>query len=161
MPRFIAALLLFVLLAVEVPAAARPAPPGPHWVASWAAAPQHYGEPPPSPVIAPVPAAAIGDATLRQQLRPTLGGERIRIRFSNLFGDRPLHVAGASVAHGAGAPSVDAATLQPLRFDGRSDITIAPGAQAWSDAQRFDVRAGEALAVSFRLDASTPYATVH
>jgi lysophospholipase L1-like esterase len=163
MPSFItAALLLIVFFAgAEPPASARPAPPGPHWVASWAAAPQHYGEPPPSPAVAAAPAAAIGDATLREQLRPSLGGERIRIRFSNLFGDRPLHIAGASIARSAGAPSIEPSTLQALRFDGRPDITVAPGAQAWSDAQDFQVRAGEPLAVSFRLDLPTPLATVH
>ncbi len=57
--------------------------------------------------------------------------------------------------------AVSAGALKPLRFGGRTAITIAPGAQVWSDAAPLPVRAGEAIAVSFHLDEATPFGTVH
>ncbi|MEJ7686585.1 MAG: SGNH/GDSL hydrolase family protein, partial [Variovorax sp.] len=69
--------------------------------------------------------------------------------------------AGASVAIGTGADAVSPATLRRLRFGGRSGITIAPGAEAWSDAASIAVVSGQAIAVSFRLEGPAPVATVH
>ena len=136
----------------------------PQWAASWAAAPQDYAQLPVSPGAAPPSPQALaanGAQTLRERLYPTLGGHQVRIRFSNVFGKVPLHIAGASVARGTGGAAVSPAMLRRLRFDGRDDVTIAPGAQAWSDAARFDLAPGQAVAVSFRIDRPTPFATVH
>jgi len=44
-----------------------------HWVRSWAAAPQRADEELPR----------IADATLRQEVRVSCGGDQIRIRFTN------------------------------------------------------------------------------
>ena len=54
------------------------------------------------------------DATLRQVLRVSLGGERLRVRFSNVFGTEPLVIGGASIAlsGGPGRSSIDPASSQ-------------------------------------------------
>jgi len=152
----------------EITAGSRKPPPPParteHWLASWAAAPQAYGQVPASVALAPPPPAELADITLRQAVRPTLSGSRMRIRFSNRFGRTPLHIASASVAGLAGdgqGPDVVPGSLRALRFGGRPDITIAPGAQAWSDPMASAVRAGKPVAISFRIDAAAPYGTVH
>jgi lysophospholipase L1-like esterase len=135
-----------------------------HWAASWAAAPQDYQQLPVPPGAAPPPPQALaanGAQTLRERLYPTLGGRHVRIRFSNAFGKVPLHIAAASVARGTGGAAVSPAMLRRLRFGGRGDVTIAPGAEAWSDAARFDLAPGQAVAVSFLVDRPTPFATVH
>jgi len=165
--RFLFARCLGVLLLAVWPFVA-PAQPRAaadlRWVASWAAAPQDYVQTPLPPGVAPLPAAPVptfGSRTLRQRLQPMLGGEQVRIRFSNLFGKVPLRVMAASVARGTGAGAVSPATLQRLRFDGRNGITIAPGEEAWSDAVRLGVEPGQDVVVTFRLDPRMPFATVH
>ena len=135
-----------------------------HWVGSWAVAPLDFRELASNPAVAHQPAPG-GDQfrgqTLRQQLAPTLGGERIRIRFSNRFGKAPLRIAAASVARSTGADAISPATLRVLRFGGRSSLTVAPGAEAWSDGVDLKIEAGQAVAVSAFLDRATPFATVH
>lgn len=135
-----------------------------YWVGSWAVAPMDFRE----VALNPNFAAAMGPAsthvfrgqTLRQLVRPTLDGERIRVRFSNLFGKTPLHVAAASVALGTGAGVVSPASLRELRFGGRGELTVEPGAEAWSDGIDLKVEAGQDVVVSSFLDQLTPFATV-
>ncbi|MET3497119.1 GDSL-type esterase/lipase family protein [Variovorax boronicumulans] len=135
-----------------------------HWVGSWAAAPLDFRELAANPAVAHKPAPG-GDQfrgqTLRQQLAPSIGGERIRIRFSNRFGKAPLRIAAASVARSTGADAISPASLRVLRFGGRGSLTIAPGAEAWSDGVDLAVEAGQTVAVSAFFDRATPYATVH
>ncbi|MBT2321589.1 SGNH/GDSL hydrolase family protein [Variovorax paradoxus] len=159
-----ASVLLLAFLHLSLPAAPRAAAEA-RWVASWAAAPQDYLKAPllpgiqTSPPGAPVP--VFGNQSLRQRVSPTLGGERVRVRFSNLFGKGPLRILGASVARSTGADAVSPATLQRLRFGDADEVTIAPGEERWSDGARLGVEPGQAVAVSFQLEAPTPFATVH
>ncbi|MBB3180046.1 SGNH/GDSL hydrolase family protein [Variovorax sp. Sphag1AA] len=160
--RFIGLLLLGLLLVHPQAQAQSRAPRAEtHWVASWAAAPQDFALAPAWAVPKQPAPSSLADQTLRQQLQPTLGGQRLRIRFSNLFGKTPLHIASATVAVGTGAASVSPSTLRNLRFGGRAGITIAPGAEAWSDPVRLDVDPARSLMVSFHIDAPMPFATVH
>ena len=149
-----------VVANITTPAMSAPSAPG-GWAASWIAAPQDYREPSIVPGMAPAPAAGFGQQTLRQLVAPTLGGAKVRVRFSNLFGKTPLRIAAASVARSTGGDAISPASLRGLRFGGRREVTIAPGAEAWSDAAPLEVEAGQVLAVSFFLEAQTPVATVH
>lgn len=163
--RFVACTaLLLSLLPAALPAQPQAAPDI-RWVASWAAAPQDYLKAPALPGARTSPAAApppvLDGQTLRQRLLPTLGGERVRVRFSNLFGKEPLRIVGASVARSTGPDAVSPATLQGLRFGGLPGATIAPGEERWSDGARLGVEPGQAVAVSFQVEARTPFATVH
>jgi lysophospholipase L1-like esterase len=163
--RFFACMgLLLTLLPLALPAQPRTAREV-RWVASWAAAPQDYLKTLALPGIQTPPAGApppvFDGQTLRQRLLPTLGGERVRVRFSNLFGKEPLRIVGASVARSTGADAVSPATLQGLRFGGLASATIAPGEELWSDGARLGVEPGQAVAVSFQVEARTPFATVH
>jgi hypothetical protein len=91
---------------VGVPAAA------PRWVGTWMAAPQ-LTEPrnlPPEP--------GLRGSTLRQVVRVSLGGSRIRVRFSNAFGSAPVTIAAARIAHSAGASAIRADSDRPLTFSG-------------------------------------------
>ena len=87
------------LLAVAPAALARE----PAWVGAWAAAQQI-----PEPRNA-LPAEALTDATLRQVVRVTAGGPRIRIRLSNVHGTGPLTFSRTHVAKPLrpGSPAID------------------------------------------------------
>ncbi|WP_083745183.1 SGNH/GDSL hydrolase family protein [Variovorax sp. KK3] len=133
------------------------------WAASWAGAPLDYLPLPIFPGLPAPPAERLsfGGQSLRQRMVSTLGGSLVRVRFSNLFGRQPLHVVEASVALSTGAEAVSPASLQRLRFGGRAVLTIAPGQEAWSDGTKLDVAAGQAVAVSYQVQAGTPFATRH
>lgn len=148
-----------LLCIAGAPVSAQTAADAPRWIASWAAAAQHYG------AAAPNAAAAapvlLSDISWRQQFRPSLGGGVVRLRFSNLFGGQELHIAAASIGEDAEGANVEPGSLRAVRFDGRASVTIAPGAEAWSDPLRFEVDPRRPLAVSFRLDRPTQVSTVH
>jgi lysophospholipase L1-like esterase len=61
----------------------------------------------------------------------------------------------------AGAGAVSAAALQRLRFGGHAGVTIAPGREAWSDDAGLALRPGQVVAVSYQVEAGTPFATLH
>jgi lysophospholipase L1-like esterase len=134
-----------VLAASVAVATARAAAPG--WVGAWAAAQQV-----PEPANA-LPPEALTDATLRQVVRITAGGPRLRIRVSNLYGTTPLRIAGAHVALEAapGSGAIVPASDRPVTFDGRPEVTVPPGADYVSDSVALPVKAFQRLAISLYL----------
>ena len=64
----------------------------PIWIGSWASSQQI-----PEPANA-LPPAALEDATLRQIVHLSQGGQRLRVRLSNAFGTEPLHITGVHIA---------------------------------------------------------------
>ena len=73
------------------------------WVASWAAA-QHGPYPsgnaaagPDLRFAFPDPAAGAHDQTFRLIVKPDLWGNRLRLRFSNVYGDQPLQLDHAPI----------------------------------------------------------------
>lgn len=108
----------------------------------------------------PMVAPRLDGATLRQMVMLSVGGKRIRVRFSNAFGSQPLRIDAASVGKlaVAGKPGqLDAATLRALRFDGRRDAVLPPGAVRYSDPLDFPVDGGDMLGISLYVaGAATP-----
>jgi lysophospholipase L1-like esterase len=114
------------------------------WVAAWCAAQQVPGD----DSLLPVPGP--GPFTLRQTVRPSLGGRNWRLRLSNLFGQAPLQLQAVHLARalGAGRSGIGEGSDVAVHFDGQPALQIAPGASACSDVLHFEHRAGEDLAVS-------------
>lgn len=139
----LAAALAAVLLAGCAASGGPVASEGP-WVASWGTANMLPG---PEHQLAP---AQWQDATLRQVVRVSLGGERLRVRFSNVFGTEPLLIGGASIAlsDGPGRSSIVPGSSRTLRFGGAAAVTIPAGAEYLSDPVAISHAAGADLAVS-------------
>jgi len=140
--------------AVGVGAQPPAAPPAAHWSTSWFAAPEPaWG---PAFVVPPGMPAQVENVTLRQALRLSVGGRRIRLMVSNAHGAGPLQLGRAGVATTgmAGAPV-------PVRFQGREAIVVAAGAQALSDPVDLPVADGERLRVDLYLPAATAVAGYH
>lgn len=128
------------------------------WLAAWGSAQLE-----PAPPTAATP--ALRDVSLRQVVRVGAAGTALRVRVSNLFGREPLTLSAASVAllqEGTSQqPRLQAASLRPLRFEGRRDLTLAPGAEVWSDAVELAVPRLAELAVQMHLLAGPVPATAH
>ncbi|WP_298399831.1 SGNH/GDSL hydrolase family protein [Sphingobium sp.] len=137
-------LILPIALTVTTPAGAKICTPA--WVAGWASAQfRPAGD-------AQLPVGTLTDRTLRQIVRPSIAGDRLRVRFSNLAGTKPLRIAGASIARARGpaAASVDPGTLISLRFDGAPEVVIPAGADYLSDPVSLPAKALDTIAISIR-----------
>jgi lysophospholipase L1-like esterase len=133
---------------------------GPAWVDSWVAMPQltEPGNLPPAPFTQP--GAVLVNSTLRQTLHTTIGGTRIRLRFSNAFGDTDLPLTRVAVARpaggGVGTSAIQPGTSRPVTFDGKASIVVPVGAQVVSDPIAFPVPAGSNLTVTTYLATGQP-----
>lgn len=132
-----------------------PRQPG-HWVSAWSTAVH-------TPVTFPgmPPAAAFENQTLRMVIRPTIEGQKLRIRFSNELGTTPLEIGAAHVAlvknNGAIVPSSD----RPLTFAGKPAVSIPAGAPMLSNPVDLSVPAFAEVAVSIFLPKKSVPSTFH
>jgi lysophospholipase L1-like esterase len=101
------------------------------------------------------------DQTLRLVVRTSIGGDRVRIRLSNEYGDRPLVIGAAHIAVRDSAASIVPATDRTLTFGGRPAVRMLPGAVVVSDPVALDVPALRDLAVSLHLADSSRLSTRH
>ena len=110
-----------------------------------------------------LPAGALHDATLRQVVRLTASGDRVRIRVSNVFGDGPLRIASAVLARPVSRDggTVDPASITPLTFAGRPDVMVPAGAEVVSDPADFQAEALSHLTVTFHVTDAPPRLTTH
>lgn len=123
-------------------AADNAAAPQSHWVGSWSTAPQ-LTEPRNNP-----PAPGLEGNTLRQVFRVSIGGDKLRMRFSNEFSDSPVTLKQVSLAQSAGFSKIAPASAKPLTFNGKDSVTIEPGSAVYSDTVAFSVEALSELAVT-------------
>ncbi|MEV6260226.1 SGNH/GDSL hydrolase family protein [Streptomyces sp. NPDC051784] len=125
------------------------------WVSTWTSMPQltEPGNMPPAPFTAED--SVLTDATLRQTVHVSTGGEHIRLRFSNAFGGAVLPITKVSVAlpldGKAGTSAVRAGSTRTVTFQGRPSVSVPAGAQAVSDPLDFRLAAGSNLSATVYL----------
>lgn len=143
----IARSLIGVAIAVSVFCAARIAAAADgHWVTTWGCGPQ-LTEP------ANLPPAVLANSTLRQFVHITIGGQHLRVRFSNAYGTNSVAINSAHVALSAGAGSagngdINSATDKALTFHGAPAVNIPPGEVILSDPLDYSLPALTNLAVT-------------
>jgi lysophospholipase L1-like esterase len=107
------------------------------------------------------PQPGLADSTLRQVVHVSLGGKRLRVRFSNAFGTKSLTILSAHVAASAGGGAIKPGGGKPLTFGGRTSVTIPTGAPMVSDPIDFDLAPLSDLAVTIRVKDPTKAITGH
>ncbi len=122
---------------------------------TWAASPQ-LTEPSNMP-----PEPGLADSTLRQIVHVSIGGKRLRVRFSNAFGTKPLNLLSAHVAASAGGSAIEPQGGKRLTFGGRTSVTIPTGALMVSDPVNFELGSLADLAVTIRIKDPTKAITGH
>ena len=115
------------------------------WVGAWATG------------LVTVDKSAFKNQTLRLIVRSTLGGKRLRIRLSNLYGSQKLAIGAAHIAlrDGAGERIVPGSDRK-LSFGGENAAAIGPGALLVSDPVDLEVKALSDLAVSLYIPGEVP-----
>ena len=148
---FRARLIFPAILALLVAGACQTVPPAPAqsavspgWVGSWVSAQQI-----PEPGNA-LPAADLENATLRQVIRATLGGQRIRVRVSNAYGTAPLTIGETTIARSVAPDTarIDLRSSRIVTFSNEKAATVPAGAYMLSDPIDFRVEPLTHLAVS-------------
>jgi lysophospholipase L1-like esterase len=110
------------------------------------------GGPPPAPLN-------FKNQTLRQIVRVSLGGDRVRVVFSNAFGTIPLEIGAAHVALRERDAAIQTKSDRPLTFEGRTSTFIAAGAVALSDPVALTVPGAADLAIDLYLPGDTAAST--
>jgi lysophospholipase L1-like esterase len=139
-------------LAVPEMAAAASAPS--RWTGTWAAVPT---------TIPPGAPAVLDAQTVRHVVHCSAGGDEVRIRLTNEFGEAPLRVGAVHVALRAGTgASTDTVPGSDRRvtFSGRPDVTVPAGSPLVSDPVPIRLPAGGDLVISLYLPARTPVTTL-
>ncbi|MBO9543333.1 hypothetical protein [Caulobacter sp.] len=97
-----------------------------------------------------------GPFVIREVVRLTAGGPRVRLRLSNAFGTAPLRIDAAHVALSAAPASaaIVAGSDRKVTFDGREAVVIPAGAVWLPDPVTLPVKALDRLAVSLTLPAA-------
>lgn len=152
--RLLSLLAAMVLALGHSPAPARTSAK-PQWVSSWASAQML--------VDAKDALPSSSDVTLRQLVRVTSGGTRIRVTISNVFGTAPLTITGVNVARAVSPASsrIDPATDRALTFNGARTVIVPAGAEYASDPVTLNLPALATLAVSMHLSQVPKLQTGH
>ncbi|MBT0670079.1 SGNH/GDSL hydrolase family protein [Novosphingobium profundi] len=122
------------------------------WVESWQAAPNPQSA---------SPAAAFANVTLTQLVRISHGGGKVRVRFTNRYGAKPLEIGSARIVRVDDAGRELPGTARALTFAGRASARIPSGASFLSDAVDLAVPDLARLKIEFFLPEDTGTCTCH
>jgi lysophospholipase L1-like esterase len=128
------------------------------WVGTWASAPLLDAHAKPAEQLVTPGTTGV---TLREVVHVSIGGETLRVRFSNLYGTDPLVIGAAQIAQSLKGAAVVAGSGKPLTFHGQTSVSIPAGALAVSDGIPFKFAPLADLTVSFYLPSPSGPVTEH
>ncbi len=126
-----------------------------HWVGTWGASAEG-GPSSDTPSL-----KAFDDQTIRQVVRISMGGDTVRVRLSNEFGQTSLRIGSARVALSAGGANIVQGSGRTLTFAGDSSVTIPAGAPMLSDPVVMHLTPLTDVAISLFLPDSAPASSYH
>ncbi|ULT56172.1 GDSL-type esterase/lipase family protein [Neobacillus drentensis] len=88
----------------------------PKWVGSWSVSPVDFNKAP----------LYLNNQTLRARIKLSIGGTKIRLKFSNRFGHQPIFLSGVSVALSKKDSDIAEGTNRVVTFNGEPAIMIMP-----------------------------------
>lgn len=98
------------------------------------------------------------NSTVRTTVTPTLGGTKLRLKFSNIYGKETITLNEVTVAKtGKTDDEIRTDTLKQVTFNGgQTFVNIAAGSEIYSDEISFAAAAMEKISVSTYFKNSTP-----
>ena len=125
------------------------------WVTTWSTS-QQLVEPGNMP-----PAPGLTNNTLRQIVRVSIGGDQLRLRFSNIFSKEPVTFKSAAIAVSRESSIIDTVTQKMLTFAGKNSVTMQAGSEIYSDPLTFHLVPGSRLAITIHFGETSPTVTGH
>lgn len=125
------------------------------WVGTWTTSPQlvEQRNNPPDP--------GLSNNTLRQVVHVSIGGERLRVKFSNEFSRQPVVMHSVHIAVSEGSDSIDTNTDLALSFDGKPEFTLKPGTAIMSDPFNFELKPLSNVTITIYFGDTSPDVTGH
>ncbi len=126
------------------------------WKGSWATAVEWTGQ-------GDMPKESLSQRSCRQVVHVSFGGNSLRMKLSNEFGNAPVDILSVYIADALGDDwKVDSKTARYLKFGGKKNITLAPGKSILSDEMKYTLKSGQRLAITINYGEQTPeHATSH
>jgi lysophospholipase L1-like esterase len=124
------------------------------WVGVWNASMQ-------APFEEGVSDIGFEDQTIRMIIHPRVKANKIRLRLSNVFSEKPLTMQEIHVAISQKESEIDSGTDLEVTFEGKSKVTIPPGERKFSDSILLEVTDDEAIAVSIYMKEKSGPVTWH
>jgi lysophospholipase L1-like esterase len=129
--------------------------PEQQWTGTWATSPQLV-EPHNMP-----PEPGLTNNTLRQIVRVSIGGDSLRVKFSNEFSNSPVTLKEVRIAVSQGASAIDSTTNQQLTFNQSIEATMEAGSTLTSDPIAFDLKSRMDLAITIYFGQTATDVTGH
>ncbi len=131
-----------------------------HWIGTWMESSQPTWQD--KDFVLPTGApTTLKNQTIRQIVRTSIGGQRVRILLSNEYGKAPLTINATHIAIADTGTTVLPKTDRTVTFNKKSSVTIPSGASLWSDPIDLAVAPLSHLAISLFLSDTTPITTFH
>lgn len=143
-------LALSLALSSAMPASAQ------NWVRTWAAAPLAAQRPGTDRAL-----PDLTDRTVRQVVRISSGGDRLRIRLSNEESEDAIRVSAVRIALAEPDGRIVPGSSRTVTFAGQNGVVMAAHAPAISDPVVMAVKPGQRLTISIHLPDGGQRATVH
>lgn len=150
--RFLRILMMMLVMGMVLRSEGRA---GSHWVGTWYTAPQlvETGNNPPAPGLA--------NNTVRQIVRISIGGDSLRLRFSNEFSTGAVAFQAVHIALSKGGGTIDTTSDRSLTFGGKTEVTMVGGGVVTSDPLAFPVQPRTDIAITIAYGASPAGITGH
>ncbi|QNX61975.1 SGNH/GDSL hydrolase family protein [Acinetobacter seifertii] len=128
------------------------------WITTWSASPQKvWNKDFVFPTLIP---EQISNQTIRQVSQISLGGEAVRLVFTNQYGEQPLYIDQTTIGL-ANAASLKSKSTYPVYFSGQPKAKILPGKQLISDPIPFPVPDHTQLVMNSFIQKPTTFKTFH
>lgn len=128
------------------------------WITTWAASPQKvWNKDFVFPTLIP---EQISNQTIRQVSQISLGGEAVRLVFTNQYGEQPLYIDQTTIGL-ANAASLKSKSTYPVYFSGQLKAKILPGKQLVSDPIELAVPDYTQLVINSFIQKPTTFKTFH
>jgi len=125
------------------------------WVGTWSTAPQlvEPGNMPPAP--------GLTNNSLRQVVRVSIGGDTLRVKFSNEFSTSPVTMKSVQIAASTGGSAIDESTNKELKFNGNPEVILNAGVAVTSDPIAFKLASRMDLAITIYFGQTSATVTGH
>jgi Lysophospholipase L1 and related esterases len=128
------------------------------WITTWSASPQKvWNKDFVFPTLIP---EQISNQTIRQVSQISLGGEAVRLVFTNQYGEQPFYIDQTTIGL-ANAASLKSKSTYPVYFSGQLKAKILPGKQLVSDPIELAVPDHTQLVVNSFIQKPATFKTFH
>lgn len=140
-------LLLFIALTIQAQQ--------PHWVGTWACAPQTVDK-----SFMPYN-NQMTNRSVRQVVKVSIGGNVIRLQLSNELSSEPVEITSVYIAKAANGPEIYKTSAKYLQFGKKRQVVIPAGKAVFSDALKFKLQPLERVSITINYLKAPKEPTVH